>query len=104
MTVAAVAIKSPLASKVNWIAGIAALIAAGNDMLPIIPDKYRHYVTGAVAVLGGILTIVTKTFYTTTISSASVPGDASVASVTHVDQRTGEEHTSDVLNMMQVHG
>lgn len=65
-------IKSPWYSKVNWIAGIGATVAVINELAPILPPKYQHWATVAVIALTGISTIVAKSFFTTSISSASV--------------------------------
>ncbi len=78
-------VKSPLTSKVNWAAGLTALSLTLTQLLPYIPKPYDHYVTIAIAVIGGGLTIYFKTFATPTVSSASV---ASIPAVTSEEAQT----------------
>lgn len=65
-------VKSAWASKTNWIAAIGAIIALLNELLPIVPAQYQHDVTVAVTVLTAISTIISRTFFTTTLTPSSV--------------------------------
>lgn len=93
--------KSPWYSKVNWIAGLTALVATATEVLPIVPPAYQHYVTTFVIVAGGLLTIITKTFYTPTISSSSVPPCQPVSLVTVSATNFTEETKTAALNLSQ---
>ena len=68
-------VKSAVLSKVNWIAGLTSVLVSLNEVLnqvmPILPPPYSHYATIAIAIIGGISTIIAKTFYTTTITPSS---------------------------------
>lgn len=71
-------VKPAIASKVNWIAGLTAAVAALNETtdflqqaLPFIPPKYQHLVTAGIAVAGGVATIITRTFFTTSLTPSS---------------------------------
>ena len=76
-----VPVKSSLASKVNWIAGLTALVAslneltdALNQLMPFVPPQYQHYVTVGIVIAGGIATIITRSFFTTSVTTASMKG------------------------------
>jgi len=78
MNTAIVSVKSAWLSKVNWIAALSAAVAALNEttdalreILPLIPVKDQHYVTVGIIVTGAIATIITRTFFTTTVTQAS---------------------------------
>lgn len=75
-----VPVKSAAASKVNWIAGLSATLVVLNEttdllqqVLPVVPAKDQHWVTAGIAIVGGIATIITRTFFTTSITASSVP-------------------------------
>lgn len=76
MKTATVDVKSAWASKVNWIAGSSALLVSLNEVLsevaPFVPPKYAHWINIALAVVGGLSTIIAKTFYTTTVTPSAV--------------------------------
>lgn len=76
MKTATVDVKSAWASKVNWIAGASALLVSLNEVLsevaPFVPPKYAHWISIALAVVGGLSTIIAKTFYTTTVTPSAV--------------------------------
>lgn len=76
--VVAVPVKSALLSKINWIAGVSAALVVLNQTtdvlqqaLPFIPAQYQHWVTVGIAVTGGLATIITKTWFTTSVTPAS---------------------------------
>ena len=73
-----VATASPFTSKINWIQLLGGLAALLNELLPVIPAQYQHYLTVAIIVLTGVSTIVARTFYTTSIINQSVPSSASI--------------------------
>lgn len=73
-----VQVKSAWLSKVNWIAGLTAAAVVLNQttdllqqMLPFVPAQYQHWFTAAIAIAGGLATIIVKTNFTTTISPSS---------------------------------
>lgn len=73
-----VQVKSAWLSKVNWIAGLSAALVVLNQTtdllqqaLPFIPAQYQHWVTVAIAVIGGVATIIAKTNFTTTVTPSS---------------------------------
>jgi hypothetical protein len=66
-----VPVKSAMLSKVNWIAGLGAVAASLSELTPFVPPAYQHYVTVAIIVLTGVVTIYTKTFQTTSITPSS---------------------------------
>lgn len=66
-----VAVKSAWASKVNWIAALTALSALITQFTPLLPPADQGEATAAVTVIGTLLTIVTKTFFTTTVTPSS---------------------------------
>lgn len=88
-------VKSAWASKINWIAGATAALATLNDLLPIVPPAYQHYVTAAIAIIGGVLLIYTKTFQSASITPSSLPKVPSV---------TTEEAQTAKLNNNQIKG
>jgi hypothetical protein len=91
--------KSPLSSKVNWILLLTGLLDTANEILPLIPEQYRHSATLYVTAAGLILGIITKTFFTTTISSTSLPASAPTSVVVHTDAEERAETES--LNVTQ---
>lgn len=75
---AQVAVKSAWLSKINWIAGLTMLLAFLSQttdllqqLMPFVPPQYQHYVTLGIVLAGGLATIITKTFFTTTVTPAS---------------------------------
>jgi hypothetical protein len=71
MAQAVVDTKSAWYSKVNWLAALTALATTLNELLPMVPAQYQHAVTVAIVVVGGLSTIIAKTFYTTTVTPSS---------------------------------
>lgn len=71
---AVVNVTSPFSSKVNWIAGITSLVATANELLPFLPQPYAHYTTIFIVLAGGFATIISRTFYTTSVTTSSLPG------------------------------
>ena len=71
MAQAVVATKSAWYSKVNWLAALTALATTLNELLPMAPAQYQHAITVAIVIVGGLSTIVAKTFYTTTVTPSS---------------------------------
>lgn len=90
-------VKSPFASKVNWVLLLTGLVDAANELLPLVPAQYQHNVTLAVTAIGLVLGIIAKTFYTTSVSSTSIPSVVPVSVVTHSDD-TGQNQT-EALNI-----
>jgi hypothetical protein len=91
---------SPWSSKTNWVLALTMLADTLNELLPLVPVQYQHTVSVSITLIGLVLGIVTKTFFTTTISSASVPSIAPVSAVSHDD---GEAQTeTEALNITQV--
>jgi hypothetical protein len=86
---------SPFASKTNWILFLTLAADVLNEALPLVPAQYQHSVSSAVTIIGLILGIVTKTFFSTTISSTSVPSSATTSTVIHND----ETMTTEALNI-----
>lgn len=91
-------VASAFSSKINWIAAITSVITVANELLPIVPEKYKQTVTAVIVVLGGILTIVSRTFYSTTITPSSVSGTVAVLPV------MTETQITDALNASQLGG
>ncbi len=70
-----VTVKSAWASKVNWLAGATAFLVSANELLnqvaPFLPAPYAHDATIAITIIGGLSTIIAKTFYTTTVTPSA---------------------------------
>ena len=75
MNTVTVPVKSALSSKINWSAGLTTLLASANEILnqvqPMLPAPYNHDITIAIMVVGGLYTIIVRTFYTTAITTSS---------------------------------
>jgi nucleoside recognition membrane protein YjiH len=102
-----VPVKSPFESKTNWIMALTAILDLLNEVLPIVPDKYQHTVSLAITVIGAVLGIISKTFFTTTVSSLSVPNTApSPNYLATVLRNAGVPETkiTDALNAAQLPG
>jgi hypothetical protein len=97
MTPVVTSVKSPFTSKVNWILLATALLDVANQALPIVPAAYQSQTGVYITLAGVVLGIITKTFYTTSISSASVPSNAPVSTVTH-----DEHEQTEALNILQL--
>jgi hypothetical protein len=74
-------VQSAVSSKINWIAGLSTAVVVLNEttneltqLLPFVPEKYKHYVTVGIVVLGGLATIIVRTFFTTTVTPSSAKG------------------------------
>ena len=81
MNTAVVPVKGALSSKVNWIAALttlAAVLSQTTDLLqqilPFVPPQYQHYITIGIMLVGGIATIITRTFFTTADTTQSMKG------------------------------
>ena len=90
------AVKSPFESKTNWILFLTAALDLLNEVAPIIPPKYQHAVSVSITVIGALLGIMTKTFFTTSISSYSVPSVAPTATVVQPAQVASETQAKDL--------
>lgn len=73
-----VPVKSAAISKINLIQLATATVAilnevtgAAQQVLPFVPAKYQHYVTVGIMVAGAIATVITRTFFTTSITPQS---------------------------------
>lgn len=73
-----VPVKSAVASKVNWIAGLSAGLIVLNEttstlqqLLPFVPANDQHFLTAGIALTGGLATIIARTFFTTALTPSS---------------------------------
>jgi hypothetical protein len=46
-----------------------------QQIMPFVPPQYQHYITVGVIVLGGIATIITRTFFSPSVTSQSLPAN-----------------------------
>jgi len=69
-----VPVKSPLKSKINITAAIAAVVALANAFGYVVPDSWVSTATTAVSILSPILIIFFKTWFTKSVTAQSAKG------------------------------
>jgi hypothetical protein len=90
-------VKSPFSSKVNWILLGTACLDIANQALPLVPIDDRGTMSLYITLGGAVLGIVAKTFYTTEISSASIPSATPISTIVH-----NEHDETEALNIAQL--
>ena len=67
--------QSAFTSKINWVQVVTALVTAVTGVVTALnlPEGQAVAITGAAAGIGQLLTIILRTFYTTTVIQNSVP-------------------------------
>lgn len=71
-TIAVVPVKSPWFSKVNITAVVTAAISLAAALGFVIPEEYQKLALEIAGTIGPVLVVVMKTWFTPTVSSASV--------------------------------
>ena len=69
---ATVPVKSPWTSKINVVNVVTALISLAAGFGFVVPDEWKDTVLQLVGVLGPLLTVVLRTWFSTSVTSTSV--------------------------------
>jgi hypothetical protein len=70
---ALVEVKSPFASKVNWVAAATSLLALFAAFGLEIPEAYQNMILGVLPTIGSIAVVILRTWFSTTVLSTSLP-------------------------------